>query len=74
MSVTELIQLPLAQRLHAMEALWASLTQDEFASVETDWHAEILADRVKEIESGNTLDWETAKAQLFAMAQARQLR
>ena len=52
----------LAEKLQAMEELWADLSRDEnFES--PAWHGEILQKRAAE---ENFVDWETAKKQLRA--------
>ncbi|WP_417739001.1 addiction module protein [Rosistilla oblonga] len=52
------MQLPLetmttAQKLDAMEQLWASLRSSADYSP-PDWHAEILAERKRRVENGET--------------------
>lgn len=53
MQTAELITLPLAERLQAMEALWESLCRDAPDSLLTPaWHADVLAARAKALDSG----------------------
>lgn len=68
MDMAELTKLPLAQRIEAMEVLWDSLTHDEAYDPSPAWHADLLADRVREIEDGKTMPWDEAKALIFATA------
>ncbi len=53
-------------KLRAMEALWADLSQDE-ARVETpSWHQAALRDAEKAVEEGKAgfADWDEAKKRL----------
>ena len=68
MDMAELTKLPLAQRIEAMEVLWDSLTHDKAYDPSPAWHADLLADRVREIEDGKTMPWDEAKALIFATA------
>jgi putative addiction module component (TIGR02574 family) len=68
MDMAELTKLPLAQRLEAMEVLWDSLTHDESYDPSPAWHAELLAERVRDIQAGKTMPWDEAKTQIFAQA------
>ena len=45
-----LTQLPLAERLAAMESLWDSLCQDDAAELSPPWHAAVLDARLRELE------------------------
>jgi hypothetical protein len=75
MDMAELAKLPLAQRIEAMEVLWDSLTHDDAYDPSPAWHADLLADRVREIEDGKTMPWNEAKALIFATAaQIKQAR
>ncbi len=54
------------QKLEAMEALWASLCKNPSEVESPAWHAAILADRKRRIESGEAVvsDWESAKRRI----------
>ncbi len=54
------------QKLEAMEALWASLCKNPSEVESPAWHAAILADRKRRIESGEAVvsDWELAKKRI----------
>ena len=53
MQTAELIALPLAERLQAMEALWESLCRDApDGLLAPAWHADVLAARAKALDSG----------------------
>ena len=55
-------QMTVAEKLQAMEELWADLSRDE--NLESPaWHEQILSTRAQET---NFVDWETAKKQLRA--------
>jgi hypothetical protein len=56
-----LTQLPLAERLAAMESLWDSLCQDDAAELSPPWHAAVLEARLREREDGQHRDWQSAK-------------
>ena len=55
MLTTDLIALPLPQRLQAMELLWSSLTLNaDEPNIAPDWHKKIVIARAKELRSGAT--------------------
>jgi hypothetical protein len=56
-----LTQLPLAERLAAMESLWDSLCHDDAAELSPPWHAAVLEERLRELADGQHRDWQTAK-------------
>ena len=56
-----LTQLPLAERLAAMESLWDSLCQDDAAELSPPWHAAVLDARLRELEDSQHRDWQSAK-------------
>ncbi|MDO9636158.1 MAG: addiction module protein [Thiobacillus sp.] len=56
-----LTQLPLAERLAAMESLWDSLCQDDAAELSPPWHTAVLEARLRELEAGQHRDWQAAK-------------
>ena len=45
-------QMSLAERLQAMELLWASLARTPEALPSPDWHGEVIAGRLAKIERG----------------------
>ncbi len=73
MNMTELAQLPLADRLQAMEILWASLAHDAAHDPSPAWHEEIVAHRIARLEAGQeTLQpWDEAKKDIRARIDAR---
>ena len=56
-----LTQLPLAERLAAMESLWDSLCQDDATELSPPWHAAVLEARLRELADGQHRDWQAAK-------------
>ncbi len=72
MHTAELVALPLAERLQAMEALWDSLCREQpQASVVPAWHEDELGMRMAAIERGEviTVPWEEAKERIRRQAQ-----
>lgn len=65
-AVLPLDQMTVAEKLLAMEALWADLSRDEQQIESPAWHGDVLRERVEAVESGQEkfVDWETAKQQL----------
>ncbi len=60
--VLPLDKMTVAEKLQAMEDLWADLSRDEtFES--PAWHQDVLRERAGQ---NDFMDWETAKAQLRA--------
>ncbi len=73
MHTSELVALPLADRLQAMEALWESLCRDAPDSVlSPDWHADVLEARAKALDSGAdpTSSWSDVKQRVSAKAKS----
>ncbi len=69
MHTADLIALPLAERLQAMEALWESLCRDAPDSLLSPaWHADVLAARAKALDSGAdpTSAWVDVKQRIHA--------
>jgi len=54
------------EKLRAMEALWADLSQDEEQFESPAWHADALREAERAVESGKAkfVDWEQAKRRL----------
>jgi hypothetical protein len=55
-----------AEKLRAMEMLWADLSRDEAELESPAWHEDVLRDREAKIKSGKEsfMDWEIAKKRL----------
>jgi putative addiction module component (TIGR02574 family) len=72
MQTAELVAMPLADRLLAMEALWDSLCRDSTAMQTIPaWHEEVLGERVAALESGSDspVPWEEAKIRIRQQAE-----
>lgn len=72
MQTAELVALPLAERLQAMEALWDSLCRDQTqAAVVPAGHEEELSKRVAALDSGKevTTPWEEAEERIRQRAE-----
>ena len=50
-------------KIRLMEALWRDLSEGDKVVESPDWHAEVLADRVSRLASGQDtfIDWDVAK-------------
>ena len=66
-----LIDLPLenmtvAEKLRVMETVWASLCSKPADVASPDWHAKVLAERARRLESGEATvsKWSDAKQRL----------
>lgn len=59
-------KMTVAEKLRAMELLWADLSRNEAKIESPAWHGDVLRDREAKIKSGEAkfMDWETAKKQL----------
>jgi len=66
MSIAEIRQLPLNEKLQIMEALWEDLRSHNESEPIPDWHKAILDERQAAVQSGQeeVMDWEDAKATL----------
>jgi Putative addiction module component len=55
-----------AEKLRAMEALWAGSSRDEAQFEPPAWHGDVLHEREENIKTGREsfMDWEAAKKQL----------
>jgi hypothetical protein len=59
-------QTSIAEKLRAMEVLWAGSSRDEAQFESPAWHGDALRDREENIKTGREsfMDWEAAKKQL----------
>jgi hypothetical protein len=55
-----------AEKLRAMEVIWADLCKDETAVESPAWHEGVLRERAERVKSGEEkfMDWEVAKKEL----------
>jgi hypothetical protein len=68
------IQLPLesmsvAEKIEAMEAIWASLSRTPADVTSPAWHEQVLAERRKRLESGESTvsEWSEVKKRLQSL-------
>lgn len=52
MSIAEIEKMTIPERLRTMEALWDALCHDKTEPNSPQWHADVLADRRRKIDSG----------------------
>lgn len=66
MSITEVRQLPLAEKLQIMEAIWEDLRARVEQVPVPAWHQELLDERRKAVAEGReeVLDWDSIKDSL----------
>ncbi len=59
-------QMTVAEKLRAMEAIWADLSRHEENVPSPGWHEQVLKEREERIKSGQEkfISWETAKQEL----------
>jgi hypothetical protein len=59
-------QMTLAEKLEAMELLWADISRTPEGLPSPDWHQEVLAERRRLVAEGKLkfLDWDKAIAEL----------
>lgn len=55
-----------AEKLRAMELLWADLSRNESQIASPTWHGNVLHDREAKVKAGKEkfISWESAKKQL----------
>ena len=73
MLAADLVALPLADRLLAMEALWESLYREPDTKYPTpEWHADVLRERTASLDAGqeSASPWMEAKTRIRDKAQA----
>ena len=65
-AVLPLDQMTTAEKLRAMEAIWADLTRNADSFESPAWHADVLREREQRIAEGKEtfIDWDEAKRQL----------
>jgi hypothetical protein len=52
MNTTEIESMSIAERIQAMEAIWASLLKSDSDLESPDWHRDVLAERGRRIDEG----------------------
>ena len=73
MASTDIVAMPVAERLQLMETLWDSLcarTDAEFKS--PGWHGDVLAERTRRLDNGEEAisTWKEAKERIRAKTKA----
>lgn len=65
-AILPLDKMTVAEKLRAMEAIWADLSRDESQIESPEWHGMILRERDAKVKSGEEkpIEWEAAKKQL----------
>jgi len=63
MSIAEVMQLPLAEKLQIMEAIWEDLRAQAERVPVPQWHRDLLDERRKAAEEGREelFDWDSIK-------------
>ena len=63
MNATRISDMTRDEKLRAMEALWANLSEDDVTLESPEWHQEALKETEARLESGaeQVLDWADAK-------------
>ena len=64
MSIAEVKQLPFAEKLQIMEAIWEELRAQAERVPVPQWHRDLLDERRKAVEQGRDLDWDSIKDSL----------
>jgi hypothetical protein len=66
MSVIQIDQMTLEEKLHAMESLWDDLCRREASLPMLQWHKDLLDERERLVREGKArfTDWETAKRRI----------
>ncbi|MEK7676331.1 MAG: addiction module protein [Verrucomicrobiota bacterium] len=66
MSSAEIRELPLAEKLQIMEAIWEDLRSHADQVLVPQWHKDLLDERRRAVEAGReeVLDWDTVKDSL----------
>lgn len=73
MTTADIAKLPVAEKLLLMERLWDALRVQAESSVAPAWHKEILAERLRRLDSGSepTSTWAEAKERIRSQIKAR---
>ena len=65
-TILPLKEMSIAEKVRAMEEIWADLSSSESGFAPPDWHGDVLAERQKGIQDGSQrfTDWEAAKKEI----------
>lgn len=63
-------EMTLSGKIRVMEDIWANLSKNEPNYSPPDWYGEVLKDRKRRLEAGETgfTDWEVAKKEIRDLA------
>jgi putative addiction module component (TIGR02574 family) len=66
---SEIRQMPLAEKLAMLEALWEEISSEPDQVEIPQWHKDILDERFEAVDRGEVevIDWEVAKNQIRQM-------
>jgi putative addiction module component (TIGR02574 family) len=72
MTTADIAKLPVAEKLLLMERLWESLRVHADSSVVLAWHKDVLAERLRRLDTGNepTSPWAEAKERIRSQIKA----
>jgi putative addiction module component (TIGR02574 family) len=73
MASADIVDMPVAERLKLMETLWDSLCAQPASEIESpSWHGEVLAERMRRLDSGEdgVSSWKEAKERIRAQVKA----
>lgn len=72
MTTAGIAKLPVAEKLLLMERLWDSLRVQADSSVVPVWHKDVLAERLRRLDTGNepTSPWAEAKERIRSQIKA----
>ena len=73
MTSTDIIDMPIAERLKLMETLWDSLCGQSGANIASPaWHGEVLEERLRRLANGEetVAPWKEAKDRIRSQAKA----
>ncbi|MFO0729418.1 MAG: addiction module protein [Nitrospiraceae bacterium] len=72
MTTADIAKLPVAEKLLLMEQLWDSLRVQADSSVVPAWHKDVLAERLRRLDTGNepTSLWAEAKERIRSQIKA----
>ncbi|MDR0779965.1 MAG: addiction module protein [Pseudomonadales bacterium] len=73
MTIADIAELPVAEKLRLMEKLWESLcAQQAGGAIVPDWHKEALAERLRCLDGGAepVSSWAEAKVRIRAQSNA----
>ena len=72
MTTADIAKMPVAEKLLLMEKLWEALRAEADSSVMPAWHKDVLAERLRRLDSGSepVSPWAEAKERIRARIKA----